>query len=1116
MSTNIFNSDDYYYYPTYDLINYDATYINSKDLSELKKICDSSEDYIAFNTFGYIKHSIFYCCDEGNVFIRLSKPQCFTENDGLYVKKNNKILNDFIKLNIPEIINSDNILVYDPERELKLQNSILTNSNNLVIKPKSQTDKPFLILCMIVKDESHVIEETLRNLTPYIDYYVINDTGSTDNTIEIIKNYFDSVNIKGEIIKHEFRSCSLECHGSEYKKYSFFHFGWNRSFALKQCQGKSEYIMMFDADDLIVGQMLFPKDMTSDCYTATVGNDFVYSRPLIFKNDPKYNWHYNDALHEHADCDKKNYTRGKIEGNYYINSRRLGSRNKISDKYAKDISIFKELLLNDPTNSRYVFYCAQSYIDNCEYKEAAELYEKRTKMGGWYEEVFYSYLQWAKCFTNLSYHWEIIERIYLEANNKCSMRGPEALYYVAVHYRSINNYKMGYKYAKKAASTPFPIDCHLFIDKSIYEWKCLEELSLNAYYLNKYYESESIIKKLLQKKNIPNDDYIRLMSSYKFTHDKVSKIDRPTCCIYMGNATFKHNNNHDMFFKQISIKYKLIIVGNKIDIYSDPNTDYIFENTENIKNLVVDHLILYNCINYYYDNILITSTDITLLLLDPYIKIITNNGMYIRIYNNDYLNDIFSTKTNKIKHIVFAAPNDNKQIFYDKFSKKYNQAANVLVESIKYINLTNEYEVLNLLDKKKNKNTTYKFDLVAKFTETNGLCYMEPNYLINKSFGKEFMEKTCNNFYTSIIRQFPNMIEHRLKLILSMLQLDVITASIIKIINNQINIINRNIKNKLKFNWLSGALNISKANILYIDSKYNESYNMANCVLQLDNNWSNKFTNYAINVRDKNIEFIKNDFLTYDKPKVTSLTSFKKSNEIKILFSITTGNNFDSFERTINSFLYSCLDYKLIDYWLCVDDNSSLQDKIKMKQLYPFMNFIFNDSKQKSQHTSMNIIRNFAIKNNVQYILYLQNNWHFIQKRLYIEQSKNILQENPMFGQVLFNNKYAEVEDYKKRSIPGILNVTKDGIKYYLHEYYPNNHVNYSKYIKKYEKCQNYISWPHYSFKPSLIKCQILQEVGEFENSKDCELDYAVKYTNKGYLTTSLDTFSCIGINIVK
>ena len=53
-------------------------------------------------------------------------------------------------------------------------------------------NKNFTIcLNMIVKNESHIIEKTLNNLCSKIvfDYWVICDTGSTDNTISICEEF---------------------------------------------------------------------------------------------------------------------------------------------------------------------------------------------------------------------------------------------------------------------------------------------------------------------------------------------------------------------------------------------------------------------------------------------------------------------------------------------------------------------------------------------------------------------------------------------------------------------------------------------------------------------------------------------------------------------------------------------------------------------------------------------------------------------------------------------------------------------------------------------------------------------------------------------------------------
>ena len=105
-----------------------------------------------------------------------------------------------------------------------------------------------LCLNMIVKDESHIIERTLNNLEKYFkfSYWVISDTGSTDNTREIIKEYFKKRKIDGELIDTEWKN-----------------FGYNRNVALKNAYNKSDYVLFFDADDRIEGEFYLPR-LTED------------------------------------------------------------------------------------------------------------------------------------------------------------------------------------------------------------------------------------------------------------------------------------------------------------------------------------------------------------------------------------------------------------------------------------------------------------------------------------------------------------------------------------------------------------------------------------------------------------------------------------------------------------------------------------------------------------------------------------------------------------------------------------------------------------------------------------------------------------------------------------
>ena len=55
---------------------------------------------------------------------------------------------------------------------------------------------------MIVKNESAIIRDTLENIIAHVplDYYVISDTGSDDNTAEIIEKFFAEKALKAKFI----------------------------------------------------------------------------------------------------------------------------------------------------------------------------------------------------------------------------------------------------------------------------------------------------------------------------------------------------------------------------------------------------------------------------------------------------------------------------------------------------------------------------------------------------------------------------------------------------------------------------------------------------------------------------------------------------------------------------------------------------------------------------------------------------------------------------------------------------------------------------------------------------------------------------------------------------
>ncbi|NCU27057.1 glycosyltransferase, partial [Candidatus Nomurabacteria bacterium] len=188
--------------------------------------------------------------------------------------------------------------------------------------------KTSICLTMIVKNESGIILEALNSIYKFIDYWVIVDTGSTDNTKEIITNFFKEKGINGELHDRP-----------------WVNFGHNRTEAFDLANGKADYMLVMDADDVLIGTPRFD-NLRADFYNIKHGDGFKYDRAQVFKSGLK--WKYIGVLHEAPMCAEAK-TRGNIGGNYQYFSRTMGCRSKDPNKYANDAKVLEEALVSEPT-----------------------------------------------------------------------------------------------------------------------------------------------------------------------------------------------------------------------------------------------------------------------------------------------------------------------------------------------------------------------------------------------------------------------------------------------------------------------------------------------------------------------------------------------------------------------------------------------------------------------------------------------------------------------------------------------------------------------------------------------------------------------------------------------
>lgn len=354
-----------------------------------------------------------------------------------------------------------------------------------------------ICLTMIVRDEAHVVGEAIASVVPYVCEFVVVDTGSIDGTARLVREIFDRYELPGYVFERPWRD-----------------FGYNRTEALRlaRAHAGAEYLWMIDADDLLVGRPEIGA-LTRDGYELRFGPGVEYWRPQIFKREKP--WRYVGALHEYAACDGET-TSGRIGGDYHLRSRRLGSRNRASDKYARDAALLAAQVEADPSNPRNVFYLAQSYFDAGDLEPALRHYSRRVSMGGWGEEVFYARYRAAQCLERLGRPVEEVVDAYARCFDEHPTRA-EPLVDAARVARLAGDFRTAYEHARRATEVPLPGAGGLFVYTPDYEYRAADERAVAAYYLERHEEAFGLNQGLLENPSLPESERPRIERNRDFS-----------------------------------------------------------------------------------------------------------------------------------------------------------------------------------------------------------------------------------------------------------------------------------------------------------------------------------------------------------------------------------------------------------------------------------------------------------------------------------------------------------------------------------------------------------------------------------------------------------------------
>lgn len=320
-----------------------------------------------------------------------------------------------------------------------------------------------LVWHAIVRDESRIIERCVHSLLPHVDGAIVVDTGSTDNTLDLIKRAFDLVNKPLDlhhIVFNDFAQARNE--GLAFARASAIP--WH-------------YLILADADmELVVEKPDWRNGAVPEAaydMLQIAGSVAYWNRRLIGRQAFGI---YMGVTHEYLDIP----TSGQVHGAHFIDHADGANR---PGKFERDIAMLKAAF-NMETNpglvQRYNYYLGRSYFDSGNWLQSAQHFKKRVELGGWDEEVWNAQYYYAHCLGNMGdesgFLWEMLKAYEMRPQRA------ESLYDLAKSFRE----KDGGAYRSLLFSEPGmkvkrPNDS-LFVNEFVYQMGLKEEFAICAYY----------------------------------------------------------------------------------------------------------------------------------------------------------------------------------------------------------------------------------------------------------------------------------------------------------------------------------------------------------------------------------------------------------------------------------------------------------------------------------------------------------------------------------------------------------------------------------------------------------------------------------------------------------
>lgn len=385
-----------------------------------------------------------------------------------------------------------------------------------------------LLCCVMFKNEEEILNRCLDSVKDVVDGFLLVDTGSTDNSIEIAKTYTPNV------FQIEFED---------------FVISKNKVLEIAK-DLPYDYILWMDADEYLNSTEvdLFKETFhrlhslnLSELITNIQNNHhdiltLIYQRPRIWKNVyPNIKFH-GPGIHEFVQYMPDHL----VENNIKILHKHKTTNKDYQGNNTFYIDTLNKYYNQDNNDIRAIFYLARTYFDSNMLDLAIEFYQKYRETARrinyiYNEEYWYTFYEEAQCYRNMKDYNKAVETL----NHAISFLPERKETYNLLG--NIYYYDLKDNYSAEDVLTKVNLDLgigqfRLFNEVNLNE-QILDLLSLVYYSQKEYQKSVEILDRL----RVINPEYAKDRITYNYNYIKEQMLPQM--------QKLKNKNIEDVFDK---------------------------------------------------------------------------------------------------------------------------------------------------------------------------------------------------------------------------------------------------------------------------------------------------------------------------------------------------------------------------------------------------------------------------------------------------------------------------------------------------------------------------------------------------------------------------------------